>query len=179
MFRELLEKRRAYRALDPVEISSDNLKDLAEAASLAPSCFNNQPWRYVFVTDHKKREELHDALTDGNYWAKRASLIIAAYTYDESDCVIKKRKYAAFDTGMATFSLIMAATEMGLVAHPIAGFSPSKAAGILEIDPKPEFMVLVIVGKHSEDDSRLEERHRAEEKKRPLRKPATEFARFI
>jgi nitroreductase len=179
MFKELLGRRRAYRALEPVQISSENLAALAEAASLAPSCFNNQPWRYVFVTDRKVMEALHEALTEGNYWARKASLIIAAYTFKELDCVIRDRTYAAFDTGMATFSLIMAATEMGLVAHPIAGFSPSKVAGILKIEPRPDFMALIIVGRHSTDESLLEERHRSEEKHRPPRKNKNEFVRYI
>ena len=73
----------------------------------------------------------------------------------------------------------MAATEMGLVAHPIAGFSPSKVAGILKIEPRPDFMALIIVGRHSTDESLLEERHRSEEKHRPPRKNKNEFVRYI
>ena len=179
MLKELLEKRRAFRALDPVEITAEDLEVLAGAASLAPSCFNNQPWRYVFVTDKNILEALHDTLAEGNYWARRASLIIAVYTSKELDCVIKDRTYAAFDTGMATFSLIMAATEMGLVAHPIAGFSPSKVARALGIEPRPDFMALLIVGRHSSDESLLKEHHRSEEKHRPPRKEMNEFVRFI
>ncbi|MCK4297935.1 MAG: nitroreductase family protein, partial [Planctomycetes bacterium] len=47
--REAIERRRAYRSLDPAPISDELIRDLAESASLAPSCFNNQPWRFVFV----------------------------------------------------------------------------------------------------------------------------------
>ncbi len=46
--REAIQKRRAYRALKPVEIKEDMVKKLVEMAALAPSCFNNQPWRFVF-----------------------------------------------------------------------------------------------------------------------------------
>jgi nitroreductase len=44
-----IEERRAYRSLDPAGITDDLINDLAESARLAPSCFNNQPWRFVFV----------------------------------------------------------------------------------------------------------------------------------
>ncbi|MCF8008335.1 MAG: nitroreductase family protein [Halanaerobiales bacterium] len=47
--KEAIEKRRAYRSLEPVKIDKMLIKELSEAASLAPSCFNNQPWKYVFV----------------------------------------------------------------------------------------------------------------------------------
>jgi len=70
---------------------------------------------------------LHETLPTGNYLAGRASLIIVAYTYEVLDCVVWDRACAAFGTGMATFSIIMAATGMGLVAHPIAWINPLKS----------------------------------------------------
>lgn len=41
--KEAIRERRAYRSLDPVEITESLIRDLAESAQLAPSCFNNQP----------------------------------------------------------------------------------------------------------------------------------------
>ncbi|MCX6667449.1 MAG: nitroreductase family protein, partial [Euryarchaeota archaeon] len=46
--KEAIKKRRAYRSFLPVEITKDLINDLAECAQLTASCFNNQPWRYVF-----------------------------------------------------------------------------------------------------------------------------------
>lgn len=48
---EAIKKRRAYRSLEPAEITDELIKDLAYHSSLAPSCFNNQPWRFIFVYD--------------------------------------------------------------------------------------------------------------------------------
>ena len=45
-----IEKRRAYRSLEPVDIDDELIEDLAGSARLAPSCFNKQPWRYFVVT---------------------------------------------------------------------------------------------------------------------------------
>ena len=47
--KEGINKRRAYRSLEVIDISPDLIKDLAESAQLAPSCMNNQPCRYIFV----------------------------------------------------------------------------------------------------------------------------------
>ena len=67
--REAIERRRAYRSLSPVKITPELLADLAHAASLAPSCFNKQPWRFVAVYDREILSRLHGALARGNEWA--------------------------------------------------------------------------------------------------------------
>jgi len=51
--KEGIESRRAYRSLDPVIITDELVQDLAKYAGLAPSCFNKQPWRFVFVYDRE------------------------------------------------------------------------------------------------------------------------------
>ena len=114
----LIEQRRAYRSLAPVEITEKIITALAEASRLAPSCFNNQPWRYVFVFDKEMLSNLFSALNRGNRWAERASLIIAVFSEPDLDCRVKGRDYFLFDTGTATGFLVLKATELGLVAHP-------------------------------------------------------------
>ena len=174
--KEAIEKRRAYRSLAPVEITDELIDDLAESARLFCSCFNNQPWRYVFVYDRDILERMHDALSSGNEWARAASMIIAVFSKPELDCLIKDRKYYLFDTGMATASLILRATELGLVAHPIAGFSPKKTREVLGIPEDMEVITLVIVGKHADSISPvLSEKQIAAEKERPERHPLPDF----
>ncbi|KPJ72081.1 nitroreductase [candidate division TA06 bacterium DG_78] len=168
--KEAIDKRRAYRSFIPVEITDELIKDLAQSAQLFCSCFNNQPWRYVFVYEPEMLKKMHTALSQGNEWAQAASMIIAVLSKPEFDCVIKDRKYYLFDTGMATAAIILRATELGLVAHPIAGFSPRKTKEILEIPNDMEVITLVIVGKHSEEiNPVLSDKQRTAEKKRPER----------
>jgi nitroreductase len=175
--REAIEKRRAYRSLVPVDVSEDTIESLAESARLFCSCFNNQPWRYVFVHDRKMLTKMHEALSPGNEWARAASLIIAVFSKPELDCLIKDRKYYLFDTGMATAAMILRATELGLVAHPIAGFSPKKTREILNIPDDMEVITLVIVGKRSDTISPvLSDKQVAAERERPERIPLTQFA---
>jgi len=144
-----IEARRAYRSLDPVAVTDDLIWDLARAASLSASCFNNQPWRYVFVRDSEVLAKVCTAMTKGNQWTERASMIIAVFSRPELDCVIKEREYNWFDTGMATALLILRATELGLVAHPIAGFRPAEVKPMLGIPEDMMLLTLVIVGKHT------------------------------
>lgn len=169
---EAVKERRAFRSLDSVEITDELIKDLASSAQLAPSCFNNQPTRFVFVYAPDALEKMHDALSRGNEWVHSASLIIAVFSKREDDCIIKDREYHQFDCGLATAFLILRATELGLVAHPIAGFSPKKTKEILGIPEEYKVITLVNVGKHSETISPvLSEKQVEWEKKRPERFP--------
>ncbi|UCF69683.1 MAG: nitroreductase family protein [candidate division WOR-3 bacterium] len=175
--KEAIKKRRAYRSLVPVDIDDEIVASLAESARLFCSCFNNQPWRYVFVRDREILQKMHEALSRGNEWARAASLIIAVFSKPELDCLIRERKYYLFDTGMATAAMILRATELGLVAHPIAGFSPKKTKEILNIPEEMEVIALVIVGRHSTTINPLLSEKQAEaERERPERIPQARFA---
>jgi len=175
--KEAIRLRRAYRSLDPVTITDELIRDLAECASLSASCFNNQPWRFVFARDPGVLAELHKALSRGNEWVRDASMIIAVFSRKEDDCMIKGRDYNQFDAGMATAFLILRATELGLVAHPIAGYREGRVKETLGIPEEMQVITLVNVGKHSETlrDS-LTEEQKAIELERPERLPFEKFA---
>ena len=171
-----IHERRAYRSLIPLEITDDLIEDLARSAQLAPSCFNNQPWRYVFVRSPEKLEKMHDALSSGNIWAHEASMIIAVFSKEDDDCIIRDRIYHQFDCGLAAGFLILRATEMGLVAHPIAGFSPKKTRAILGIPEEYKVITLIIVGKHADKvNPVLSDKQKLSEKRRPRRKKISDF----
>ena len=173
---EAISKRRAYRSLDQINISVEIINDLAGCVRLSASCFNNQPWRYIFVYDPEILKKMHSALSQGNVWAQDASMIIAVFSKPEFDCVIEDRKYYLFDTGMATAALILRTTELGLVAHPIAGFDPKKTKEVLGIPDEMEVITLVIVGRHSETISRiLSDKQVEAEKNRPERLALEKF----
>jgi nitroreductase len=56
--KEIINKGRAYRSLEPAQITEELVRDLTESAQLAPSCSNNRPWRFVYVIEGaKKRSE--------------------------------------------------------------------------------------------------------------------------
>lgn len=168
--KEAIETRRAYRSLDPVTITKDIIDDLARCAQLSASCNNNQPWRFVFVYDPVTLQNMHEALSKGNEWVHDASMIIVVLSKKDYDCIIKERHYYQFDVGMATAFLILRATELGLVAHPIAGYSPQKTREILGIPDDLEVITLINVGKHARNIHQvLTEKQRENELKRPDR----------
>ena len=174
--KEAIEKRRAYRSLEKVLITEDTIQDLAESAQLAPSCFNNQPWRFVFVINEEILHSVFDTLSQSNTWAHSASMVIAVFTKKELDCLNKQREYSFFDTGMAAAFIILRATELQLVAHPIAGFDEQKVKSILRIPEDMRVLTLMIVGKHSKEiNPVLSETQVKSERKRPERLPLSKF----
>lgn len=177
--KEAIQTRRAYRSLAPTEITEEVVVELARAAQLAPSCFNNQPARFVFVWDPTVLERLYGALSAGNEWARRGSLIIAVFSRKQDDCIIQGREYHQFDCGLAVAFLILRATELGLVAHPIAGFSPMKSREVLGISEDFQIITLIIVGRKAEDiNPELSDRQVEWEKEQPARLPLAKIAHF-
>jgi nitroreductase len=172
-----IKARRSFRSLEKTEITQDIIAELISSASLAPSCFNNQPWRYVFVYERSRLEELKKTLNKGNEWAYDASMIVAVASNKGLDCIVKGREYYLFDAGLSTAFLILSATELGLVAHPIAGYDEARAKMILSIPEEMVLETLIIVGKHSKEIKPiLSEKQAKDETTRPSR---MNFENFI
>ncbi len=175
--REAIERRRAYRALRPVEITDELIEDLATAARLAPSCFNNQPWRFVFARDPGVLKRLHEALSETNAWATAGSMIIGVASRKDLDCDIHGREYFLFGAGLATAFLVLRATELGLVAHPIAGYGHRSAKEALGVPEDMTLITLIVVGRHDVLSTELmTDQQRKAETERPERKPLSEIA---
>ena len=171
-----IKKRRAFRALTSFKVTDDFIHDLSEHAGLAQSCFNKQPWNFIFVRGENVLKKIYKTLSAGNQWAAHAPLIIAVYSKAKDDCVIEDRVYNMLDTGFAVQNLILRATELGYVAHPIAGYDQKKVAKTLKIQDEYQVITLVIVGKHDISDmSYLNEHQRDTENKRPDRKDIGEY----
>lgn len=142
----LLQARRSKRALGG-KLTKAAIKRLAQAAHLAPSCFNMQPWRFIAATG-KSLEAVHAGLKGGNAWAKPAPVIFAVVSRPELDCQLSMdREYWMFDSGMATMGLQLQATQMGLYAHPMAGFDPAVVKAALAIPDDHVLITLVAVGR--------------------------------
>jgi nitroreductase len=173
---EAIQKRRAYRSLSNVKITEELIKDLAGCTQLSASCNNNQSLRFVFVYESDVLKKMHDVFSKGNAWAKSASMIIAVASKRDFDCIIDDRFYYQFDSGMATAFLILRATELGLVAHPIAGYNQQKTREILGIPDDIEVITLVIVVLlYNKINPILSEKQIASEKRRPARFPIEKF----
>lgn len=172
-----IQNRRAFRALEVRPVDSTIRDRLLAAATLAPSCMNKQPWRFVAVDAEPHLGVLKACLEPGNYWGQTSPLIFAVVTNPDLDCRLSEgRDYAYFDTGMAAMNLMIQATAEGLTAHPIAGFKPVEAKKVLDIPDDYTLLTLIICGWPSSDLSSLNEKHTLSETAPRSRKPQAELA---
>ena len=167
--------RRSKRAFSSVPITKEEKESLIEAMRLSPSCFNNQPWRVILVDDQPGLEQVWGCLPVGNAWATRAPMVMAVCSRADDDCRLSDdRDYHLFSCGLAVGEMLLAATELGLIAHPIAGYDPVKVKSILGIPEDLVLITLIICGHPGDDMSLLSDKQKTDEQVRPTRKPVSE-----
>ncbi len=156
-------ERRARRAFDTAAVSTEVLNRIFTAATLAPSCSNKQPWRFIVCTEDPSLSLVREALLGGNYWARKAPVLVVVTTQDDLDCQLNDdRNYAQFDTGMAVMNLQLQATREGLYIHPMAGFEPQVVREAFSLAPEVRVITLIAIG-YPGDTSHLNEKHLAAE----------------
>lgn len=157
----LLQDRLATRSIKSQKLPENVVMELMEAVRLTPSCFNKQPWRYVFMESDQARAKGSEGLSDENrQWASRAPLLILGYSRKENDCVMPDRVYHQFDLGMSAMNLILAATYLGLAARPMAGFDSRKVKELFSLSEQEEPMIMIAVGFPSDEKCHLPEHYK-------------------
>jgi nitroreductase len=150
MLLEPITKRRAHFSFSGEPVGQEKLLQIIEAATLAPSGMNNQPWRYFYAIHGSSGfEMLLDCLNEGNrrYADKAGALILSAaqtkYFYQDKEFV---NSHAWHDTGLANSLLIIQAVALGFKTHPIGGFDTEKAAKAANLGPDTEPIVMIAIG---------------------------------
>lgn len=133
------------RALSGEPLSDEELSALFEAAKWAPSCFNNQPWRFIYVKNNTPNwEKMSSLLTEGNkVWTSKAAVLVLVISKQIFDYNGQPSRTASFDVGAAWENLALEAATRGLVAHGMAGFDYDQAKKTFNIpdDYKVEAMI--------------------------------------
>jgi nitroreductase len=167
-----IEIRRSHRALQTVPVPRADVELMVQAAHLAPSCFNYQPWRFVAIDDPAVLAQVHALLGASNRWMTRSPVIIAVCSQRDLDCKSSDgRDYFLFDTGMAVGFFMLQATRMGYVAHPVAGYKPLPLKTLLRIPESYTLITLINVGRHGTELSLLDDEQREREAGPRVRRP--------
>ncbi len=137
------------RAFLPDPLSDEEIETLFEAARWSPSCFNEQPWRFVFARSPEHLESFQSILADTNrVWASKTPLLIIAFCQKTFTKNNKPNRWCEFDTGAAWMALTLQANKMGLRCHAMGGFDERKAYEVTNVDAEKYTAICVIaVGK--------------------------------
>ncbi len=147
----LLAERWSPRAFDidrPIE--AEKRQALLEAARWAPSCFNDQPWRFIVCNRHTNEAAWETAvavLADKNQlWARQAPLLILVCSEDLFSHNGNENRWAHYDTGAAGLSICLQATALGLFTHQMGGFDLDAARTAFAIPDSVTPMAMMAVG---------------------------------
>ena len=147
---DIIQARWSPRAFDPdKKLSHDDMLALLEAARWAPSCFNDQPWRFIVcdkASDTAGWQHAFATLAEKNkLWAKNAPVLILSVAMKNFNHNGKPNRWAMYDTGAASVSLCLQATAMGLCVHQMGGFDAEKAREVFNLpdDCRPMAMMAI------------------------------------
>ena len=133
-------------------ISDQDLFSLFEAARWAPSCYNEQPWKFLYAKNPHDKEIFLSLLVEQNKsWAKHAPILLFVIAKKNFDRNKKPNDWATFDAGAAWMSFALQARNKGLYTHAMAGFNKEKAYDVLKV-PKESYEIIaaIALGKKGE-----------------------------
>jgi nitroreductase len=165
-------------AFDPErDLDDQSLLSLAEAARWAPSCFGDQPWRFIFCrksTDPEAWQKAFDCLMEGNQvWNKHVPVLVMICADTLFTLNDKPNRYGPYDTGAAAVSLCLQAASMGIMTHQMAGFSADAARESFSIPERYQPLAMMAVGYQLAEDS-IPEEFREKEQTPRARRPLGE-----
>ena len=154
-FLELVNKRASVRRYLDREIPKEDIERCLEAARLAPSACNSQPWRFVVVNDKALKDALSRAAFSGIYdmnaFAGAAPVIIAIVSEKSSFFAriggqFRGTRYYLIDIGIACEHLALAAAEHGIGSCIIGWFNERAVKKLLGVPRDRKVDLLVSLG---------------------------------
>jgi len=131
-FSELIARRYSVRAYKPDPVEDDKLRQVLEAARLAPTAANRQSFQLIVIRTAGKQAELKRLYQ--REWFLQAPLIICVCALPSQAWARRDGKnYTDVDATIAMDHLILAATNLGLGTCWVAAFDPQAAREILQL----------------------------------------------
>ncbi len=153
--------RRSVRSYSKKDIPQSTLEKILEAARLAPSANNRQPWKFVVVRDAAKRKALMKAAKEQQFVGE-APVVIAAVALEPERVMTCGVPTYAVDLAIAVDHMSIEAVEHGLGSCWIGAFYQEDVKKILQIPSKYKVVALLTLG-CPQDKARFKNRKELEE----------------
>ena len=167
-FLSLVHKRQSVRKYTDKPIEADKLQRCLEAARLAPSASNSQPWKFVVVNDPELVQQVARAtigpLSSFNNFVPEAPVIVAIVIekmklFTKVGAYVKDREYPLIDIGISAGHFCLQAAEEGLGTCMLGWFDEDAVKKLLKIPKDRRIGVLITVG-YAPENYRLREKIR-------------------
>jgi nitroreductase len=177
---DAIKTRRAIKKFDSTyKISPEDVKTLQELTILSPTSYNQQNWRFVYVTDQMVKDKISKAARDqaqpkdgslvivlcGNlnawkeeplrYWRnntpEKQELVKNSLIRKYENSPENRRDEAMRSCGFAAQTIMLAARQMGLDSCPMVGFEYDELAEVIQLPKDHMIVMMIVVGKRAED----------------------------
>ncbi|NLM74673.1 MAG: nitroreductase [Clostridiaceae bacterium] len=144
-FFEIAEKRYSLRNFDTREVENEKILKVLEAARIAPSACNFQPYHFIVITDEGLRKKISECFPRD--WFKKAPVIIVACgdhskSWKRSD----GKDHCDVDVAIAVDHITLAAADLGLGTCWVCAFDAEKCHEILNLPEHLEVIALLPMG---------------------------------
>jgi nitroreductase len=155
LFMELVRRRQSVRGYAFRAVENDKIRRCIEAARLAPSACNSQPWRFIVVDEPELKNQLADLTADRwlplNHWTKQAPVhvVIVVEPANLTSCIgaaVKKRDFPWIDVGITAEHFCLQAAAEGLGTCMLGWFKEEKVKKLLGIPVTRRIGLLITLG---------------------------------
>ena len=145
-FIELASQRYSVRNFESRSVEKEKLLYVLEAARIAPSAANFQPWTFLIVTDPEILKSIQSLYR--REWLKTAPAIIVAMGDHNKGWhrLLDGKDFTEIDVAIAIDHLTLAATEQGLGTCWICNFDTEKCCNFLNTPDNLEIIALIPIG---------------------------------
>ncbi len=154
-FLELVKQRQSVRRFSSKQVDPEKLNLMLEAARLAPSACNSQPWHFIVVDKPELKQEIAKATYDTVIRFNRFALQAAGFiviVMEKPKIIaqiggrIKSREYPLYDIGITAEHICLQATELGIGTCMIGWFDEKKIMELLHIPPSRAVGLIIAYG---------------------------------
>ena len=170
---ELLVQRQSVRGYSDVPVEPEKIARCLEAARMAPSACNAQPWKLIVVDDPQLKDRLAGYTTSGslvplNHFTRQAPVFIVIVRESPNltskiGTLLKDKPYTLMDIGIVAHQFCLQATAEGLGTCILGWFNEKKVKQELNIPKSKRAELIITVGYPASDTLREKIRKKMDE----------------
>jgi nitroreductase len=174
-FLKLAEERQSDRKYHDKPVEEEKLNRCLEAARLAPSACNSQPWTFIVVNDPELKNRIADETSGGiipiNHFTRQAPVLVVIIMEKPNITsrfgeMVKDKKYTLMDVGIAASHFCLQAAAEGLGSCMLGWFNEQKVQKLLNIPGDKRPMLIISLG------------YPAGKKRKKIRKKAKDIVKY-
>ena len=168
-FEELTQKRRSVRQYSGRPVAKEDILKCLEAARLAPSACNSQPWHFIVIDEPELRKRVSERIFSGIYsmnkFAEKAPVLVAVVSEKSKFLAsfggqVRDTSYCLVDIGIACEHLVLQAQELGIGSCWIGWFDEKALKKEMGISAGKKIDIVIALG-YPEEEKILPKTRRA------------------